>query len=475
MSDPDELMHAALEGDPAAQAAVHADPILSGRWIEELTMHAALVGHCGDAQGFARATVARLVRRGESRSFGNTIRQRLRQQRRRKKLALTCAGALALAATLLGFIHLATTSAPPVELIGSDAVVTRNGTVLPKPTEGRQPLQAGDRIHAQAGVVELRWQGEATSLRMLQGCIVRLEPGPGKRLHLLQGAAEASIAPQPAELPLLLASAHAEFVVLGTRFRCDATPGRSLLTVEEGRVRINAAKGSQEIGAGQGAEANAAGRITPLSADRRPVAHWDWADSGEVARRDRVGGLLARAQGTVQFSSGSVRMDGTGMLAFALPQHSKRWTFCLWVRHDETDSSQCLLSTSAGGFHTPGMRWFLNSWGTADGHWCLETAHNGKARKQGSQTRLLLDRGWHHMALVVDRTAAWAELYCDGQLVPCTGSIVQDVPIGSGRPIYLGAFGTSQWGRLRGSVADLRCFALCLTPAEIAALAHQPP
>ncbi|HYE97861.1 MAG TPA: FecR family protein, partial [Planctomycetota bacterium] len=142
-----------------------------------------------------------------------------------------------------------------------DAVVERDGRFLAA-TEGLA-LAAGDVIATgQSGIV-VRYDGEATRLRLEPQTRLRLGGGgASKRLDLREGEVIADVAPQRGG-PLLIAAPHGRAEVLGTRLKISAVPDATRVEVEEGRVRMTGSDGrSVEIPA----------RHFALAADGAPLS-----------------------------------------------------------------------------------------------------------------------------------------------------------------------------------------------------------
>ncbi len=126
---------------------------------------------------------------------------------------------------------------------------------------GSAPARAGLAIHAGDG---LETRGRASVATVTYMDETRIELGPdtkieaflersGKRLLVAAGSVTAQVAPQPKGQPLVLATPHAEVVVLGTRFAVRVELEGTRLDVLEGRVRFtrSADQRSMEVPAGR--------------------------------------------------------------------------------------------------------------------------------------------------------------------------------------------------------------------------------
>lgn len=91
-----------------------------------------------------------------------------------------------------------------------------------------------------------------------------------KKIHLDAGSLTASIQPQPKGFPCLLETPSALLEVLGTRFTVDSVKSSTLLTVEEGAVRVTR---------------RVDGRVVEVLADHQVVASLSERDGLTASRR----------------------------------------------------------------------------------------------------------------------------------------------------------------------------------------------
>lgn len=81
--------------------------------------------------------------------------------------------------------------------------------------------------------------GDGTQLRLAAGTRARITTSTaGKRFRLLAGSLEATVAPQLAGRPFILATAEAEIEVVGTHFTLQADDGRTQVDLQQGAVRV---------------------------------------------------------------------------------------------------------------------------------------------------------------------------------------------------------------------------------------------
>lgn len=187
-----------------------------------------------------------------------------------------------------------------VRIIGSDHTsMARIGDVL-RPA---QRLRTAER-DARA-VLEY---ADGTTVALYSDSVVQAPADGDVRLRLLSGSIEVDAAKQPADRPLVLATDHARYVVLGTRFRLYRDEAASRLELNEGEVRLEREENDRivesiEVQAGQAAVASADTvpvEIMPLAAGRAhlratfdfPGDHVIVAPSGEwLAVSDQSRGL----------------------------------------------------------------------------------------------------------------------------------------------------------------------------------------
>jgi ferric-dicitrate binding protein FerR (iron transport regulator) len=139
-------------------------------------------------------------------------------------------------------------------LAAREGIALRQGDVLETPAEG---------------TLALEYRDEATRVELRPGSSLRLGSSRrGKRLELLAGRMEATVAPQPRDRPMVLVTRLAEARVLGTRFSLMAKPASTRLVVTEGTVQLTRVADRQSVKTGPGEYAVAA---TGLELATHPV------------------------------------------------------------------------------------------------------------------------------------------------------------------------------------------------------------
>ena len=126
------------------------------------------------------------------------------------------------------------------ELQGNVYVVKDAEKVAARPG---QEVRAGEEVRTEGedsfAVVSYT---DATRLELGGDTTVRLPDRKtataGKQVFLEEGTLAASIAPQPADLPMLLTTPHAELRLAGTRFVSSSAPAATRIDIEEGKVRL---------------------------------------------------------------------------------------------------------------------------------------------------------------------------------------------------------------------------------------------
>lgn len=187
--------------------------------------------------------------------------------RRRRSPWWVMGGLAAAAALLIALNGLMARQYPPVEapivariaVADGTAMIRRGAFVLP--AVGGTTLCADDQVVLSgSGWAEIGF-GDGTSLTLTPGTDLQLiGDQQQKRFYLASGEVAVHAAKQPAELPLLIATADAEVTVVGTIFGLAVVAGGTRLTVSEGAVRMldRATRIQQRVTAGGTAQAGPA-------------------------------------------------------------------------------------------------------------------------------------------------------------------------------------------------------------------------
>lgn len=149
----------------------------------------------------------------------------------------------------------------------------------------------------ETGIGEVREAVLGDGSTLVLGAASRVEAviGPDvRRLRLLDGSAEFSVAHDPAR-PFVVQARHLQAQALGTRFRVHERADRSVVEVSGGRVRVSlveAGSGSPiELGAG---EAAAAHRQSLRVVQRAgPPEHQPWSGTEMLYRDEPLSNLVA--------------------------------------------------------------------------------------------------------------------------------------------------------------------------------------
>lgn len=115
-----------------------------------------------------------------------------------------------------------------------------------------------------------------------------------KLLHLRRGKLSAAVVPQPKDMPMIIRTPAAETTVLGTRFELDALSHRTVLAVEEGRVKMQRLIDGAilEVGEQKMAVADLS-RDAQIESRKRPELSDRWqADFSQPANSDLMGEWL---------------------------------------------------------------------------------------------------------------------------------------------------------------------------------------
>jgi ferric-dicitrate binding protein FerR (iron transport regulator) len=126
----------------------------------------------------------------------------------------------------------------------AEVYVTGEGVQV---TRGNAAL-AGENIELLAGdIISTPTNSTAVVVYEFESTRIELQPGSvlvfgdatqGKRFELRRGTIQAHVAPQPADLPMSVETAHALATVLGTEFVMRADESATKLDVLEGKVQL---------------------------------------------------------------------------------------------------------------------------------------------------------------------------------------------------------------------------------------------
>ncbi|HEX7898554.1 MAG TPA: FecR family protein [Planctomycetota bacterium] len=180
------------------------------------------------------AVVERL-RRGQTERVMERVRSTSPEWARRRKTWPRVAAAAALFAAVLvpGLLR----TAPLARVVEGDpdAFVVRGSASLT--ADVGLALRPDDFLVTCSRDVVLQYEGESTRVRVVPLSELYLRGDRrSKRIELKEGEIQADVAPQ--ERPLIIAAAHAQAEVLGTRLRISATKDATRLEVAEGKVRF---------------------------------------------------------------------------------------------------------------------------------------------------------------------------------------------------------------------------------------------
>jgi ferric-dicitrate binding protein FerR (iron transport regulator) len=155
--------------------------------------------------------------------------------------------------------------------------LTWSGGGAARALDGGETLGAGRfALEGDGATATLRF-ADGTSLALTGDTEVTVDRESGLRLQLARGTLSADVAPQSPDHPLVMRTATARLVVLGTAFTVTASAGTTALDVEHGRVRLERLADGQtvEVGAQQAAVASLdTTRALASAARARPPTAW---------------------------------------------------------------------------------------------------------------------------------------------------------------------------------------------------------
>jgi len=124
-----------------------------------------------------------------------------------------------------------------------------------------------------------------------------------------------------------------------------------------------------------------------------------------------------------------IYFDGTeDFINFNTADVGSSFTISMWIRYNDHASCNTLFANAASGRDTDGFRFFVNSANSSNRRLVFEAGNGNAGSGQIAETAnnaIPLDT-FTHVAAVVDRAAATAKLYVNGQMVATDTSIIND-------------------------------------------------
>ncbi len=210
------------------------------------------------------------------------------------------------------------------------------------------------------------------------------------------------------------------------------------------------------------------------------LAYWRFDGTGvDESGFTRAATLMNGANYSTDAVRGSQSMHLDG-LANGADDHAEvsafdvgnQFSVSLWAKLTATTAvSRTLMTNSAGGSFTNGMRFFVNSWNTNDGRIMFETGNGTLGDSAISATGVFQPGQWNHIALVVDRTTGHADIYYNRRLVTSDSTIRTD--FATNLLLYIGRLVTG--ANFDGQLDDIRIYAKKLTTADVGVLGEGSP
>ncbi|HYG75901.1 MAG TPA: LamG-like jellyroll fold domain-containing protein [Planctomycetota bacterium] len=378
-----------------------------------------------------------------------------------------------------------------VTLVSQSASIERNGKTLTR--ADAMEIEPGDVVSSGSEPMRFRYRNETTVINLAPETRVRVVyVGGQKRLQLLSGRMEASVAPQPKESPMILHTSQAEVRVVGTRFALHEGSGATRLEVSEGKVRLTRKEdgAAVDVPAGHGVKAaqKDASPLTLTKLDRVSeglVAHWPFEEgSGTVTQDQALGGLPAPIRGA-QWVKGKegwgLSLDGTSFIDVSNCPHfnfSAGAPFSLagWFKTRATYAILLSLRNTADEGADIDIGVGTNGGGVAPGRIMALIRPNGPLQSPYCQVTggIVNDDTWHHFAITRSADGT-LELFLDGvsqgthRTAVSGGPIVTNLrAIGSERYwVQISPAAPSPRNYFVGQVDDFRVYNRALTKAEV--------
>ncbi len=237
---------------------------LSGRFAVE-----------GDIVGL-EAELEKELREGEFADFRRTVSAQSTQRGSRRStlkqlFALAAIAALVLAGLFVWNKRSSQDSAAQdtlAQVRDLEGEVSIIGAADTSPARVGDLLRPGQRLRtAEQNARAVLEYADGTTVQVHFGSVVQVPADGDVRLRLLAGSIEVDAAPQPDDRPLVFATDHARYVVLGTRFRLYRNEDATRLELNEGRVRLERQENDHIV---ESVEVEA-GHVAVASADAKPV------------------------------------------------------------------------------------------------------------------------------------------------------------------------------------------------------------
>jgi WD40 repeat protein len=289
-----------LQSDAAARDA----------YATYMNLHCELCGRFaveGDIVGL-EAELEKEFREGELADFRRTLgAESMHREPRRSTLKRVFAMAIVVALVLVGLFVWNNRSSQGVpspdtlaqvrDLEGKVTIISSTDSTAARIGDALRP---GDRLRTdEKNARAVLEYADGTTVEVHFDSAVQVPAAGDVRLRLLAGSIEVDAAPQPAARPLVLATDHARYVVLGTQFRLYRNEDSTRLELNEGRVRLERQEDDRvvetvEVEAGSAAIASADAKpveVVPLAAGRARL-HKTLAVSGQDVALSPSGDLL---------------------------------------------------------------------------------------------------------------------------------------------------------------------------------------
>lgn len=281
-------------------------------YLQAMDMHARLLTHPHLVSGIplpssTAAPIDDALLLDRARLSLETLDESVAQARRRRRQIIVgrwLALSLAVLLAVVGwerYTHWGAGSRRPViaELVGQATMERSGGDGEVRVARLGYRLARGERLSmASEDAQAVLEYADGTQVTVNYGSSVEVPAVVGDvTLRLVAGTIEVDAQPQPVDRPLVFATDHARYVVLGTRFRLYRETQASRLELDEGKVRLErqADGESVEVTAGHLAVAGAA--TTQLEVRPLPVAKAELLASlpkaGQAVTFSAAGELLA--------------------------------------------------------------------------------------------------------------------------------------------------------------------------------------
>jgi YD repeat-containing protein len=214
--------------------------------------------------------------------------------------------------------------------------------------------------------------------------------------------------------------------------------------------------------------------VTTQSGGGDLIAHWKFDNSGvDVSGNSHTATLYNGAFYSTDSHVGthSVSLyENSDYVDVGSIDLGNTFTIALWAKMPSGSSNiKTIIANASSGSNTDGFKLFVNLYQTSDQKIFFENANGTSHNNAYAPDGTFAFGQWNHVAVVVNRTAGTALIYCNGTDVTFKSDIMTDFKVNG--VIHLGEMIGGGYD-MNGFLDDVRIYSRCLSASEIADLAN---